>query len=554
MRRWLVLPAIVATVVASGDARQAPQPAPTQAQQRPVFRAGTHFVRVDAYPTQDGRIVEGLEPADFEIFEDGKPQAIESFDYITFDAFTPETERRNPSSQREGFEWAADPRYRVFVILVDMGFSSGKGVFEPISDLGRIQSPLVNFINRVIGTSDLFGLLSTRSTVKDLVLGQKTTVTVEQIRDLWRASVVDQDPTERYADCITCTRNVSPQECKRLKEALTARYHADQTFTLLRELVAQLGAVREERKNVVFVADLLAQWRADLALMNGLQAALPKAGIDDGRVGFGDPHKTPITDYSCAADVNRLPTMDFEKRFQQVLTEARQANVAFYPITPSGLQAPPLGVQRILAAENDGLRLLARETGGIAVVDSNDLNAGMRRISDDLQAYYLLGYYTTNTKFDGGIRRISVKMKGAPIRARREYRAPTPAEIAALAAASSAGGPAAEGPPAVIGEPVAYRVGLHQAAQKVSRLEFDRADRIRVQWPVLSALDRREARLLDSAGKLLPIDLPVSEDDSTHVVVVELPLAPFGRGVYSIELTAGSGARTERRRLTFMMK
>jgi hypothetical protein len=114
--------------------------------------------------------------------------------------------------------------------------------------------------------------------------------------------------------------------------------------------------------------------------------------------------------------------------------------------------------------------------------------------------------------------------------------------------------PAAEGPPAVIGEPIAYRVGLHQAAQKVSLLEFDRADRIRVQWPVLSALDRREARLLDSAGKPLPIDLPVSEDDITHAVVVELPLAPFGRGVYSIELTAGSGARTERRRLTFMMK
>ena len=55
------------------------QPPPTQAQQRPVFRGGTHFVRVDAYPFQDGKIVEGLTPADFEILEDGKPQAIESF-------------------------------------------------------------------------------------------------------------------------------------------------------------------------------------------------------------------------------------------------------------------------------------------------------------------------------------------------------------------------------------------------------------------------------------------------------------------------------------------
>ena len=41
-------------------------PPQTQAQQRPVFRGGTHFVRVDAYPTtKDGKIVEGLTADDF---------------------------------------------------------------------------------------------------------------------------------------------------------------------------------------------------------------------------------------------------------------------------------------------------------------------------------------------------------------------------------------------------------------------------------------------------------------------------------------------------------
>src|SRR5262245_32524067 len=78
---------------------QAPPQPPTQAQQRPVFRGGTHFVRVDAYPAKDGKIVEGLTPEDFEILEDGKPQTIESFDYITFETFTPEAERHDPISQ-----------------------------------------------------------------------------------------------------------------------------------------------------------------------------------------------------------------------------------------------------------------------------------------------------------------------------------------------------------------------------------------------------------------------------------------------------------------------
>jgi hypothetical protein len=60
--------------------------------------------------------------------------------------------------------------------------------------------------------------------------------------------------------------------------------------------------------------------------------------------------------------------------------------------------------------------------------------------------------------------------------------------------------------------------------------------------------------MLDSAGKPMPFDLPLSENESAKTVVVELPLAPFARGVYSIELTAGAGPRTEVRRLTFTMK
>jgi len=100
---------------------QAPQAGqPTQAQQRPVFRGGTRFVRVDAYPTKDGKIIEGLTPEDFEILEDGKPQTIESFDFIKFDTFTSDAERRDPVSQRAGFDMAADPRYRVFVVFVAM--------------------------------------------------------------------------------------------------------------------------------------------------------------------------------------------------------------------------------------------------------------------------------------------------------------------------------------------------------------------------------------------------------------------------------------------------
>src|SRR4029453_13199500 len=102
----------------------------------------------------------------------------------------------------------------------------------------------------------------------------------------------------------------------------------------------------------------------------------------------------------------------------------------------------------------------------------NDLEGGMRRIADDMQAYYVLGYYTSNTTFDGQVRKIPARTKadGKAIRARRESRAPTQTEIAALASRAQA--PAVQaGPPAVIGQPIAYRVSRTQAAEKVTLLE-----------------------------------------------------------------------------------
>jgi hypothetical protein len=214
----------------------------TQAQQRPVFRGGTHFVRVDAYPTMpDGKIVEGLKPEDFEVLEDGKRQAIESFDFISFEGLTPEAERRDPQSQREGFDKAADPRYRLFVVYVDMALSKSAGAFSSIENLPHIQQPLINFFERIVGPRDLYGFVTTRNSVKDLVLAQKTSVTVSEIKDLWRANVIERDEADEVLD--PCT-DWGPELIAMLK----VRYRADATYANLMGLAAQLGSLRQERK------------------------------------------------------------------------------------------------------------------------------------------------------------------------------------------------------------------------------------------------------------------------------------------------------------------
>jgi Ca-activated chloride channel family protein len=72
---------------------------------------------------------------------------------------------------------------------------------------------------------------------------------------------------------------------------------------------------------------------------------------------------------------------------------------------------------------------LATETGGLAFLPDRleDLTQVFSQIAAELQAQYLLGYYSTNEKNDGQFRRITVRVPKAPdlrIRARQGYYAP----------------------------------------------------------------------------------------------------------------------------------
>src|SRR5262249_6715822 len=58
----------------------------------------------------------------------------------------------------------------------------------------------------------------------------------------------------------------------------------------------------------------------------------------------------------------------------------------------------------------DGLVFLARETGGVAFLNNNDLNLGIRRALKDQQSYYLLGFDPEDEKFDRKYHSIKLKV------------------------------------------------------------------------------------------------------------------------------------------------
>ncbi len=106
----------------------------------------------------------------------------------------------------------------------------------------------------------------------------------------------------------------------------------------------------------------------------------------------------------------------------------------------------------------------------------------------------------------------------------------------------------------LLGDPVVFRgtPSAQSALRPVADLEFRRTERIHVEFPELSPLDQRSARLLDRRGQPLPIDATVTERPAQggapgSVLVADVNLGPLAPADYVLEVTAGHGTDTERR-------
>jgi Ca-activated chloride channel family protein len=109
------------------------------------------------------------------------------------------------------------------------------------------------------------------------------------------------------------------------------------------------------------------------------------------------------------------------------LRELQKNDCLFYSINPTG---PSLKLNTISIKGQSYMESMASQTGGKAFVPekSGDLEAVFRQIAEELQAQYLLGYYSTDARPDGGFRRIGVSVPKLPdvrVRARQGYYAPS---------------------------------------------------------------------------------------------------------------------------------
>lgn len=417
----------MAIAALAGAAPQSRQPSLPPAAQTPVFRAGATYVRVDAYPTLDGKIIRDLTTEDFELHEDGKPQTIAAAEFVTFD--TPDEARGSMLSPREGLELAADPHYRVVVVVID------RAAFD-LPLWRTMREDLQYFLDTEIGPRDLVGLITTDRPWTDLVLGRGIPAIQE---DIDAPEWLRADPQEQTAVLQGCGL-----------DGLRGRIRADETYALLEGIIRLLGQVRDDRTSLVFISNGLARGGPDRRWSQRRPMTLPpKIGLVNGRI-QRIPRASAMHDTLCEVEGSRLAETDFDRRFSELVASARASNVAFYPVAVpvsvplmpaghagfgpgrGGMVFPTVRVNRVPETLVD----LASGTSGFLVPGAGDVRAGLQRVVSEVGPHYLLGYYTTNTKRDGRVRSIKVRLKknGAVIQARRFYRGPGKEEIAALSA------------------------------------------------------------------------------------------------------------------------
>src|SRR4051812_27478009 len=387
---------------------------------QPVFRTGINYVRVDVIVSdKSGANVSDLKQSDFEVLEDGKPQAVENFKFIKLDGGAvpdadgpPRAIRNDDDEERE----AARDDVRLFAIFLDDYHVRKENSI-------RVRQPIEQFVQTQLGPSDMIGLMYPLESVFSVRMTRNHNAVVSGVEKfLGRKS--DYTPLNDVERQYTYYP-AETQEQIRVRVSLSA----------IRGLIVHMGTLKEGRKSLIVVSEGFSN-----RLPPGITpiGAAP-TGISTGTAGIVDP--VGLAGLG-ANQADFAAAVDMEQLLRDVYDEANKNNVSLYTVDPRGLAVSEFdvsdanvdpGTDRIYLNQTmDTLRTLAVETDGRAIINRNDLAGGMKQIVKDVSAYYLIGYNPTQAPADGKFHEIKVRVKrpGIQVRARKGYWALTPEEKA----------------------------------------------------------------------------------------------------------------------------
>ena len=389
---------------------------PGQPPERPLFRAGINFVRVDAIVTdRSGRIVTDLKQTDFEVSEAGKPQTVETFKFVQLGSGqpTPGTDPPRPitSADNEASEAARDD-VRLFSVFLDDYHVTRAGALQ-------VRDQVTRFIQTQLGPSDMLGVMYPLQSLEQVRM-TRDHQSVVAVVDRFRGRKFEYEPL-----------NQMEQEYANYPTETVERIRNQVSLSAIKGLLTHMGSLKEGRKALILVSEgfsnyIPPQLRDDNAASPGYNPNRydPSAGV-------GDQNEERA---------RMIATWDMDADLREVYNTANRSNTAIYAIDPRGLTGAEFSLEQNIGAQTDRaylnatmdtLRTLSYETDGRPIMGRNDLLAGMKQIASDSSAYYLLGYSSTVAPTDGKFHDIKVRVKrsGVQVRSRKGYWALTTEDI-----------------------------------------------------------------------------------------------------------------------------
>jgi VWFA-related protein len=410
-------------------AQPPPQAAPDPPQPPPIFRAGINFVRVDVIISDNkGNPVADLQQSDFEISEDGKPQKIETFKLVKLDGGTAESIKEAPREIRNDYDEemeAARDDVRLFAIFLD-DYHVRRGASL------SVRNPLATFIENNLGPSDMVGVMYPLESTASVRMTRNHSAVMRGLQQ-FKGRKYDYEPRNQYEE----TYAHYPAE-------IVEKIRNQVSLSAIKALIVHMGSLKEGRKALILVSE-------------GYTSILPPQmrNRDATMPGSGNPaYGNPLAGVN---DMNEdraswIAGLDMDSDLREVYDAANRNNVAIYAVDPRGLPGfefdinEGIGLQadaKYLNSTMDTLRLLAEQTDGRAIVNRNDLAVGMKQITRDSSAYYLIGYNSADAPTDGKFHNIRVRVKrpGVQVRARKGYWALTQSDAARALAPPKPGPP-----------------------------------------------------------------------------------------------------------------
>lgn len=454
MKLGLALGALVALTIVVRAQDQQP---------KPVFKTGVELVHLDvSVLDKDRKPVRGLTAADFTVKEDGKSQPIANFVAIDVPPRAPAPSAlwmRDVSPDTVTNDTVSSPEGRLFVLLMDDAMippdpamianakKIGRGVIDRLSPNDRV-AVVFTFASKNAQdfTTDRRKLLTAIDSLAvgpaSHMLGWETPVPNGTALGSPLVPAGDSDIQLRQGSMATMrlsaeTLIAAPQRRKSLiyiSPGLTVDAVSDAQIVRARAGSASGMAVREANHRLV--TDMPEVFRR-----------LQRANVTVYSI---DPCGLGGLENWVAAKARGLSALR---------TAALPVPADYNWLAPSGPPQPADLARHKATLDMDFLEAAAANTGGRAIVNTNDFEPGLNQMFEENGSYYLIGYVQPAANKPGSLHRLQVEVTrpNMTVRTRSAYEVPTvtaskdsadrtPAELAISRSLSESGaGPVAEG-------------------------------------------------------------------------------------------------------------